>query len=158
MSTCESDCTESESSHHNGQNRLSINSIAVVVFFSFLSLREERNPTTVMAAARNTNRPSNPPTPKRVAKSASSQSLNHLLNFSLPPRQTQQVQSLPRRSRRHGTTQGVWNKERELPHHHLPTGARSGILTIPSSNRLRQRTVPVRNEPTGRLYCAFCGS
>ncbi|KAH9996075.1 hypothetical protein BJV77DRAFT_1059579 [Russula vinacea] len=63
-------------------------------------------------AAQGTTRPSNPPTPKRVAKSASSQSLNHLLNFSLPPRQTQQVQSLPRRSRRNGTTHGVWNKER----------------------------------------------
>ncbi|KDQ63141.1 hypothetical protein JAAARDRAFT_147139 [Jaapia argillacea MUCL 33604] len=43
---------------------------------------------------------------------ASSQSLNHLLNFTLPPRQTQNVQSIPRRSRRTGTQQGVWNKER----------------------------------------------
>jgi hypothetical protein len=76
------------------------------------SLREGRNPTIIMAN-QSTTRPSNPSTPKRVAKSASSQSLNHLLNFSLPPRQTQQVQNLPRRSRRHGTTQGVWNKERE---------------------------------------------
>ncbi|KZT30947.1 hypothetical protein NEOLEDRAFT_1126631 [Neolentinus lepideus HHB14362 ss-1] len=41
------------------------------------------------------------------------QSLNHLLNFTLPPRQSQ-VQSLPRRSRRTGTQQGVWNKERFL--------------------------------------------
>ncbi|KAI9510821.1 hypothetical protein F5148DRAFT_498415 [Russula earlei] len=63
-------------------------------------------------AAQSTTRPSNPTPPKRVAKSASSQSLNHLLNFSLPPRQTQHVQSLPRRSRRHGITHGVWNKER----------------------------------------------
>ncbi|KAH9044284.1 hypothetical protein EDB85DRAFT_1908430 [Lactarius pseudohatsudake] len=63
-------------------------------------------------AAQGTTRSTNPPTPKRVAKSASSQSLNHLLNFSLPPRQSHQVQSLPRRSRRHGTTHGVWNKER----------------------------------------------
>ncbi|KAI9455916.1 hypothetical protein BJY52DRAFT_1278098 [Lactarius psammicola] len=63
-------------------------------------------------AAQGTTRSTNPPTPKRVTKSASSQSLNHLLNFSLPPRQSHQVQSLPRRSRRHGTTQGVWNKER----------------------------------------------
>jgi hypothetical protein len=88
-------------------------SLTVVVFLPLLSLREGRNPTIIMAA-QGTTRPSNPPTPKRVAKSASSQSLNHLLNFSLPPRQTQQVQSLPRRSRRHGTTHGVWNKEREL--------------------------------------------
>ncbi|KAI0041901.1 hypothetical protein FA95DRAFT_1682920 [Auriscalpium vulgare] len=50
-------------------------------------------------------------TPKRTSKSASSQSLNHLLNFTLPPRQTQ-IQSLPRRSRRNGPQYGVWNKER----------------------------------------------
>ncbi len=82
-------------------------------WFSYpFSLREGRNPTIIMAN-QSTTRPSNQPTPKRVAKSASSQSLNHLLNFSLPPRQTQQVQSLPRRSRRHGAAQGVWNKERE---------------------------------------------
>jgi hypothetical protein len=46
----------------------------------------------------------------RPGKMASSQSLNHLLNFSLPPRQAQPV---PRRSRKYGTQQGVWNKERE---------------------------------------------
>ncbi|KAI0308369.1 hypothetical protein B0F90DRAFT_1682232 [Multifurca ochricompacta] len=50
-------------------------------------------------AAQSTTHSSNLPTPKRVAKSTSTQSLNHLLNFSLPPRQTHQVQS-------------VWNKER----------------------------------------------
>ncbi|KIJ21979.1 hypothetical protein PAXINDRAFT_105678 [Paxillus involutus ATCC 200175] len=49
-------------------------------------------------------------TPKRPAKMASSQSLNHLLNFTLPPRQTQ-PQSLPRRSKK-PTSQGIWNKER----------------------------------------------
>ncbi|OBZ68392.1 putative RING finger protein P8B7.23 [Grifola frondosa] len=43
---------------------------------------------------------------------ASTQSLNHLLNFTLPPRQTHTPQSLPRRTRRTGTHQGVWNKER----------------------------------------------
>ncbi|KAH9964134.1 hypothetical protein BC827DRAFT_1189134 [Russula dissimulans] len=63
-------------------------------------------------ASQATTRPSNPSTPKRAPKSPSAQSLNHLLNFSLPPRQTQQAQSLPRRSRRHGTSHGVWNKER----------------------------------------------
>lgn len=47
-------------------------------------------------------------TPKRPAKMASSQSLNHLLNFTLPPRQTPAV---PRRSRKYGTQHGVWNKE-----------------------------------------------
>ncbi|THH20512.1 hypothetical protein EW146_g862 [Bondarzewia mesenterica] len=55
---------------------------------------------------------STPSAPKRPSKTASTHSINHLLNFTLPPRQTQQIQSLPRRSRRHGTQQGVWNKER----------------------------------------------
>src|ERR1700761_1138417 len=54
-----------------------------------------------------------PLTPKRASKMASNQSLNHLLNFSLPPRQTQPLPSLPRRSRKTGAHQGVWNKERE---------------------------------------------
>jgi hypothetical protein len=101
-------------------------SLTVVVFLPLLSLREGRNPTITMAD-QSTNRPSNPSTPKRVAKSASSQSLNHLLNFSLPPRQTHQAQSLPRRSRRHGTTQGVWNKEREAVFRFKPTPA---MITI----------------------------
>lgn len=50
-------------------------------------------------------------TGKRAGKMTtnSNQSLNHLLNFSLPPRQ---VQALPRRSRKYGTQHGVWNKER----------------------------------------------
>ncbi|CAL1694077.1 unnamed protein product [Somion occarium] len=41
---------------------------------------------------------------------ATSQSLNHLLNFTLPPRQTHQYQSLPRRKKT--ANQQVWNKER----------------------------------------------
>ncbi|KAJ7638925.1 hypothetical protein FB45DRAFT_1055135 [Roridomyces roridus] len=53
-----------------------------------------------------------PVTPRRASKMASNQSLNHLLNFTLPPRQTQPPPSLPRRSRKTGTHQGVWNKER----------------------------------------------
>ncbi|KAJ7455923.1 hypothetical protein B0H11DRAFT_2066296 [Mycena galericulata] len=56
--------------------------------------------------------PSAPLTPRRASKMASNQSLNHLLNFTLPPRQTQPPPSLPRRSRKTGTQQGVWNKER----------------------------------------------
>ncbi|KAL4246962.1 RING-finger protein MAG2/RNF10 [Abortiporus biennis] len=47
---------------------------------------------------------------KRNTKMASSQSINHLLNFTLPPRQTHQYHNLPRR-RKTGTQQ-VWNKER----------------------------------------------
>ena len=68
-----------------------------------------------MAARGVTTPQSIPSTPKRSSKSASSQSLNHLLNFSLPPRQTQQLQALPRRSRRHGVQHPVWNKESECP-------------------------------------------
>ncbi|KAG5716466.1 hypothetical protein E4T56_gene15104 [Termitomyces sp. T112] len=43
---------------------------------------------------------------------ASSQNLNHLLNFTLPPRQVRPPVNLPRRSRKTGTQEGVWNKER----------------------------------------------
>ncbi|TFY67316.1 hypothetical protein EVJ58_g1693 [Rhodofomes roseus] len=49
---------------------------------------------------------------KRSSKMASSQSLNHLLNFTLPPRQSHQNQSLPRRNRRSNAHPAVWNKER----------------------------------------------
>ncbi|KAF5313222.1 hypothetical protein D9619_002821 [Psilocybe cf. subviscida] len=51
---------------------------------------------------------------KRLAKMPVQQvtNLNHLLNFSLPPRQTRPLSSLPRRSRKVGHVQGVWNKER----------------------------------------------
>ncbi|KAF7793449.1 hypothetical protein EIP86_004561 [Pleurotus ostreatoroseus] len=45
-------------------------------------------------------------------KMANAQSLNHLLNFSLPPRQNHQYQSLPRR-RKPGVHQPVLSKERE---------------------------------------------
>ncbi|KAK0208664.1 hypothetical protein DFS33DRAFT_1304903 [Desarmillaria ectypa] len=51
--------------------------------------------------------------PKRASKMASPVNLNHLLNFTLPPRQSQTPSSVPRRSRRTGGTHhGVWNKER----------------------------------------------
>ena len=51
-------------------------------------------------------------TPKRSSgRMASTQSLNHLLNFTLPPRQS--PQSIPRRSRRTNGSSQVWNKERE---------------------------------------------
>ncbi|KAK0246160.1 hypothetical protein EDD85DRAFT_931709 [Armillaria nabsnona] len=51
--------------------------------------------------------------PKRASKMASQVNLNHLLNFTLPPRESQTPSSAPRRSRRTGGTRhGVWNKER----------------------------------------------
>lgn len=52
-----------------------------------------------------------PATVNRAAKMANTQSINHLLNFTLPPRQAPQYQSLPRR-RKTGTQHNVWNKER----------------------------------------------
>ncbi|KAF7302558.1 RING finger domain protein [Mycena chlorophos] len=53
-----------------------------------------------------------PLTPRRASKMASNQNLNHLLSFTLPPRQTQPPTSIPRRSRKTGNTHGIWNKER----------------------------------------------
>ncbi|KAF9074964.1 hypothetical protein BDP27DRAFT_1381018 [Rhodocollybia butyracea] len=54
-----------------------------------------------------------PTTPKRAPKmTGNQQNLNHLLNFSLPPRQRQPPVTIPRRSRRTGNSHGVWNKER----------------------------------------------
>ena len=53
-----------------------------------------------------------PSTPKKSSsKMSSTQSLNHLLNFTLPPRQT--PQNLPRRNRRANGSNQVWNKERK---------------------------------------------
>ncbi|KAL5519640.1 hypothetical protein ACEPAH_1323 [Sanghuangporus vaninii] len=49
---------------------------------------------------------------KRSNKMSGGQSINHLLNFSLPPRQTNSLQSLPRRSKRTTPGYGVWNKEK----------------------------------------------
>ncbi|KZV92931.1 hypothetical protein EXIGLDRAFT_646696 [Exidia glandulosa HHB12029] len=49
---------------------------------------------------------------KRKMSGPGNQSLNHLLNFSLPPRQSHQTAPIPRRSRRVGTQQGIWNKEK----------------------------------------------
>jgi len=58
---------------------------------------------------------SQPLTPKRLAKMPANQALNvnDLLNFTLPPRQQRPFSNVPRRSRKTGTTQSVWNKERE---------------------------------------------
>ncbi|KAF9270741.1 hypothetical protein L218DRAFT_54268 [Marasmius fiardii PR-910] len=56
--------------------------------------------------------PSHGTSPKRPTKMASTQSLNHLLNFTLPPRQSQPPPSIPRRGRRTNNQYGVWNKER----------------------------------------------
>ncbi|KAI0077453.1 hypothetical protein K474DRAFT_1581739, partial [Panus rudis PR-1116 ss-1] len=47
---------------------------------------------------------------RNTNKTNSSQSLNHLLNFTLPPRQTHQFSTLPRRRR--AANYQSWNKER----------------------------------------------
>lgn len=92
-------------------------------------------------------------TPKRASKMPSNQNLNlnHLLNFTLPPRQTQPANNLPRRSRK-TANHGVWNKERKYPSYLI-------IQTCTNTTaRLRQCPVSVRDEPNGRLYGALCGS
>ncbi|KAK2461508.1 hypothetical protein APHAL10511_005971 [Amanita phalloides] len=50
--------------------------------------------------------------PRPPAHKPSQMDLSHLLNFSLPPRPSRPIQSLPRRSRRIPNSHGVWNKER----------------------------------------------
>ena len=65
-----------------------------------------------MITPTNTSHPGAPNQAKRPSK-PSTQSLNHLLNFTLPPRQTHYNQSIPRRARKTGSHHNVWNKERE---------------------------------------------
>jgi hypothetical protein len=70
-----------------------------LTFAAYMSTQAGTEPSTTSAVRRAGKMSTN-----------SSQSLNHLLNFSLPPRQTQPV---PRRSRKYGTQHGIWNKESE---------------------------------------------
>ena len=89
---------------------------------------------------------------KRASKmNSQAVNLNHLLNFTLPPRQAQPLANLPRRSRRTGTQQ-VWNKERTC------LDLRSMNWYSSSYDRVHQCSVPLCYESYGRLYCAFCGS
>ena len=67
---------------------------------------------SIMITPANTTPAGNSNQTKRAAQT-STQSLNHLLNFSLPPRQAHYPQSIPRRARRTGGNHHVWNKERE---------------------------------------------
>ena len=93
-------------------------------------------------------------TSKRLSKMPANQAvnLNHLLNFTLPPRQPRPLSSLPRRSRKSGTAQGGWNKERRLS----STLSFCAIALTPLIYRVCKRTVSVCHEPSRRLYCAFC--
>ena len=86
---------------------------------------------------------------KRSGK-APSQSLNHLLNFSLPPRQSHYNQSIPRRTRRTGNQHGVWNKEREYrPCRRVATFSLTQIYTL---SRFCECPIPLCHEPYRRLY------
>jgi len=89
------------------------------------------------------------PGPKMAA--SQSTNLNHLLNFSLPPRQPHPPSTTCRRSRKTGTAHGPWNKERELVMSYLP----SRPLRL---DRLCQCSVSFCHESKWRLYCTFCGS
>lgn len=92
--------------------------------------------------------PSGQNTPKRPSKMASSQSLNHLLNFTLPPRQTHS-QSLPRRGKK-STTQGIWNKESAYQPY------RSSLTALNwSPSRVRECPISIHRESYGRLYGPF---
>jgi len=53
---------------------------------------------------------------KYLSKMPTDLNVNDLLNFTLPPRQQRPIASTPRRSRRTGTSQSVWNKERQYFH------------------------------------------
>lgn len=93
--------------------------------------------------------------PKRLSKMPANQAvnLNHLLNFTLPPRQTRPLSSLPRRSRKAGTAQGGWNKERRWS----STLSLCAIAPTPLLlSRVCKCTVSVCHGPNRRLYCAFC--
>jgi len=89
------------------------------------------------------------PGPKMAASQPTN--LNHLLNFSLPPRQPHPLSTPCRRSRKTGTAHGTWNKEREL----VVSCLSSGLFTL---DRLCQRSVSLCHESEWRLYCTFCRS
>lgn len=81
--------------------------------------------------------------PKRPPKMASNQSLNHLLNFTLPPRQIQ-PQIVPRRSKK-AVHSAVWNKESEYRLLYWS-------CYFLQCHRVRECAVPVCYESKRRLY------
>ncbi|KAJ7070552.1 hypothetical protein C8F01DRAFT_1206344 [Mycena amicta] len=101
-----------------------------------------------------------PLTPRRASKMASNQNLNHLLSFTLPPRQTQPPPSLPRRSRKTGTNHGIWNKERFVNAQYRfvmnPNGDYTDILQviIPRSSALASTATGESKE--GHTTCPIC--
>ena len=87
--------------------------------------------------------------PKRPPKMASSQSLNHLLNFTLPPRQSHS-QSLPRRAKK-STSHGVWNKESTCHPYRPPPSAKLALI------RVCECPISIHHESHWRLYRPFRG-
>ncbi|KAH9858236.1 hypothetical protein C2E23DRAFT_769865 [Lenzites betulinus] len=111
---------------------------------------------------------------KRAGK-APGQSLNHLLNFSLPPRQSQYNHSIPRRARKTGNQHGIWNKERFVNAQYRfvmnPTGdytvhfADPDIyfqwhdilqVIIPRGHHLSSSSRAQQSEDAGILTCPIC--
>ena len=72
-----------------------------------LSVPPPARPLSMSNAVSHTTSPNN----KRSSKTAPTTSINHLLNFSLPPRQTHPA-ALPRRSRKTAQHGAAYNKER----------------------------------------------
>ncbi|KIY73509.1 hypothetical protein CYLTODRAFT_416882 [Cylindrobasidium torrendii FP15055 ss-10] len=65
------------------------------------------------------------------SKKGKGQDVNHLLNFTLPPRQQPQLSHLPRRSnRRAGNHHGIWNKERFVNAHYRFVMTPMGDYTV----------------------------
>ncbi|KAF8973496.1 hypothetical protein BDZ97DRAFT_1900339 [Flammula alnicola] len=109
-------------------------------------------------------------TPKRLSKMPANQptNLNHLLNFTLPPRQTRPLTSLPRRSRKVGNVQGVWNKERFVNAQYRfvmnPNGdytvhfADPDMFVIPRSSALASAaaTGELSTQEEGYTTCPIC--
>lgn len=92
------------------------------------------------------------PGPKMAASQPTN--LNHLLNFSLPPRQPHPPSTTCRRSRKTVTAHGVWNKEREFVIFFISL-LHSRPLTL---DRFCQCSISFCHESEWRLYCTFCGS
>lgn len=112
---------------------------------------EERRGWAMSSLSAPVSSPAAMPKAKRSSKTASKENLNHLLNFSLPPRQARTLQSIPRRSRKTGTQHGVWNKESMF-----------SLCSIHYGNnysddypRVYQRAVSFHYEALWRLHGAF---
>ncbi|KAJ9110490.1 hypothetical protein QFC19_001616 [Naganishia cerealis] len=86
--------------------------------------------------------------PNAGRKASEAVNLNHLLNFSMPPRRPEGRDAVPRRSK--GTRNAAYLKERGSPWDlHTQDVAHSSR----PYNRIRERPIPVRDEADGKLRC-----